>query len=37
MKNTLTLAVAALLAGTAWATNETTTRYRVNAEASNVT
>jgi polyisoprenoid-binding protein YceI len=37
MKHILTLAVAAFLAGSTWATNDTTTRYRVNAEASTVT
>lgn len=37
MKNILTLAVAAFLAGPVGATNDNTTRYRVNKEASTVT
>jgi polyisoprenoid-binding protein YceI len=37
MKNILSLAAAALLAGSTWATNDTTTRYRVNTDASTIT
>ncbi|MDA0728853.1 MAG: YceI family protein [Bacteroidetes bacterium] len=37
MKNILTLAIAAFLAGSTWATNDNTTRYRVNADASTIT